>query len=41
MKREDADVLIAAFAQRLGAALITENVRHFDVFGLNVDSWSA
>lgn len=38
-KREDADILLAAFASDLGAVIVTDNVRHFDIFGLPVENW--
>lgn len=38
-KRQDADILIAAFASDLSAVIVTDNVKHFDTFGLPVENW--
>lgn len=38
-KREDADILIAAFAIQLSATVVTQNVRHFSVFQLSIENW--
>jgi predicted nucleic acid-binding protein len=38
-KREDADILIAAFADILNAVVVTDNVRHFEAFGLPIVNW--
>ncbi len=38
-KREDADILIAAFASHLQATVVTTNVKHFSVFDLRVENW--
>jgi predicted nucleic acid-binding protein len=40
-KREDADILIAAFADVLNAVIVTDNVRHFETFGLAIVNWRA
>ncbi|MBM3500624.1 MAG: type II toxin-antitoxin system VapC family toxin [Armatimonadetes bacterium] len=37
--RADADLLIAAHALRLGAVVVTDNVRHFEGLGVQVESW--
>ena len=36
---EDADLLIAAQAKRLGAILVTDNEKDFDGLGLQVENW--
>jgi predicted nucleic acid-binding protein len=38
-KREDADVLIAAFASCLGATIVTDNLGHFTSLGLPLENW--
>jgi predicted nucleic acid-binding protein len=35
----DADLLIAAHAARLGATIVTSNVRHFEGLGVAVEDW--
>ncbi len=39
-KREDADTLLAAFASKLRAILVTENVKHFLIFNLKTENWA-
>ncbi|MBM3131363.1 MAG: type II toxin-antitoxin system VapC family toxin [Chloroflexi bacterium] len=36
---EDADLLIAAQARRLGATLVTDNTDDFDDLGVTVENW--
>jgi tRNA(fMet)-specific endonuclease VapC len=36
---EDADLLIAAQAKRLGAILVTDNERHFEDLGVKLENW--
>ncbi len=36
---EDADLLIAAQAQRLGAILVTDNEKDFDDLGVKIENW--
>jgi len=38
-KREDADLLIAAFAVQLNATVVTRNVKHFSNFPLSIENW--
>jgi predicted nucleic acid-binding protein len=38
-KREDADILIAAFAIQLSATVVSRNVRHFSIFPLSIENW--
>jgi len=38
-KREDADILIAAFAIQLSATVVSQNVKHFSVFSLSIENW--
>ena len=38
-QREDADILIAAFAEVLNAVVVTDNIRHFEAFGLPIANW--
>ena len=38
---EDADLLIAAQAKRLGATLVTDNEKDFDDLGVKVENWRA
>jgi predicted nucleic acid-binding protein len=38
-KREDADILIAAFAVQLNATVVTRNVKHFQVFSFPIENW--
>jgi tRNA(fMet)-specific endonuclease VapC len=38
---EDADLLIAAQAKRLGAILVTDNEKDFDDLGLTLENWKA
>jgi predicted nucleic acid-binding protein len=38
-KREDADILIAAFAVQLNAIVVTTNVRHFEIFPFPIENW--
>ena len=40
-KREDADIILAAFAVRYDAVLVTNNVHDFEGFGVPVEDWSA
>jgi tRNA(fMet)-specific endonuclease VapC len=42
LRLPDADILIAAHAIELDATLVTDNVRHFEVFlsqGLRAENW--
>jgi tRNA(fMet)-specific endonuclease VapC len=38
---EDADLLIAAQAKRLGAILVTDNEKDFDDLGVKIENWKA
>jgi tRNA(fMet)-specific endonuclease VapC len=38
---EDADLLIAAQANRLGAILVTDNEKDFDDLGVKIENWKA
>lgn len=38
--REDADILIAAFARHHGATVVTENTGHFSHLGVRIENWS-
>ena len=37
--RNDADILIASHAHRLGAVLVTDNESHFQHLGLETENW--
>ena len=37
----DADVIIAAYALRRGAVLVTDNESHFGHFGVRIENWCA
>ena len=37
---EDADLLIAVEALKVGAVLVTNNVSHFDALGLTIENWA-
>jgi tRNA(fMet)-specific endonuclease VapC len=37
---EDADLLIAVAALKVGAVLVTNNTRHFQNLGLTVENWT-
>lgn len=39
-KREDADVILAAFAVRHGAVIVTNNRRDFEGFGVLLEDWT-
>ncbi len=39
-KREDADIILAAFATRHDAVLVTNNVHDFEGFGVPVEDWT-
>lgn len=38
--REDADVLVAAAASVLQATVVTDNLQHFEVFGVPLENWA-
>jgi predicted nucleic acid-binding protein len=38
-KREDADILIAAFTVHLNATVVTTNTRHFEIFSFPRENW--
>jgi predicted nucleic acid-binding protein len=38
-KREDADLLIVAFAVQLNATVVTTNEKHFQIFSFPVENW--
>jgi predicted nucleic acid-binding protein len=38
-QREDADILIAAFACQLNATVVTKNVKHFQIFSFPIENW--
>lgn len=40
LPRNDADVLIAAYALRRSAVLVTDNESHFQHFGLEIENWA-
>ena len=40
-KREDADVILAAFVARYDAVLVTNNVHDFEGFDFPIEDWSA
>ena len=40
-KREDADILIAAFAAQLDATVVTTNAQHFRIFSFPIENWVA
>lgn len=38
--REDADIVIAAFAKHMGATVVTDNTKHFSHLGVHVETWN-